>query len=881
MLHRLWTLLLLFCVSPTMAFGGSESWDIQVSVVADTRVQPDAIKVRSLSVDPYSVSLESDGDGRWSGLLEIDPARMLHLELWVTHDGRHARAFSSVEPLAFGDQDMDWLLTGPVFQAQRVSQASTRSELGLREAARVGFGLGWILLVAGAIGWSVRRRPGPRAIRWKPGPLQSLGLWLGLAAAWTWPAAIVQGDRMVGRFFDAIGTVWSIDAAPRLFLGWRDWMTGWPLGIDLHRFDSFSLVPIGWLFGAADPVQIHGLLMVFGVGVSAWAAQGFAGAVGARAPWTLLAGLGFGFSGLAANALIEGHVYHVLNSWLPLFGWSLWRALHPGGRSLHGIAAGLLFGLCLATTGYLGVAALLMGAGLALGGRVQIRANPRPLIVAALVGFVCGGLYVWIYLSGAPAAAAVLSELSPTSAHLSSLSAATPELDRTQHALAPIISGWMLGLVCLAPIVLPAQVRWRALMGTCLAALLLSMAPTFSLDAGTPLLPVSFVGLQDTGLGAIARFPARFSWVWALLGGVLAARVATELAPKWGRWGWVVLGVALIEAFVVVGLPARQVLRPTGLIDIAPPAIQGPVLDLFPQSVVEADRMDLWLGALACLDQTRHRQPIAHDCVGTGVVGSTERIRHWVVSRLFEGRVDRVEQGLRDLGFQWIALREGVFAPGDRSRLVWALRAMDAAPSTRGRGGDAVRVYRIPEGSRDLAVADRLKAMAGARADNIVGTGQSLLVRAGTVRLGIFRAQAARGPGAHSGALVARVKDGMGDTVEVALTDDGSVPGDSAMDGLAWGRLQDPRPGLLQVQLVEYAPGGVRNLWSGSILPTVVNDSFVWQRAEGTTSPIAALPGTASPGVQPWNGRVALLGWGVIVLVGFGLTRRARAHNKA
>jgi hypothetical protein len=179
-----------------------------------------------------------------------------------------------------------------------------------------------------------------------------------------------------------------------------------------------------------------------------------------------------------------------------------------------------------------------------------------------------------------------------------------------------------------------------------------------------------------------------------------------------------------------------------------------------------------------------------------------------------------------------------------------------------------------------LTLADRLKTMAGARADNIVGIGQSLLVRSGTVRLGVVRAQAGRGLGGHSGSIAARVQDVQGETVEIPLTDDGSVPGDSAMDGLAWGRLQDPRPGLLQVQLVEYAPEGVRNLWAGSILPTVANDSFVWQRAGDVISPIAALPGTASPGVQPWNGWVALLGWGVIVLVGFGLTRRVRSHNK-
>jgi hypothetical protein len=870
-LRLLW--LLLLSVAPVSALAGplGDTWRVTVNVVAEPGVEAAAMRVRSPGAEPYSADLVADADGRWTGTLDVAPTRLLPLEIWVGgKDG--VRAYAGVEVLALGDQRVDFVLDGPIPRARRVSDAADSATIARSEAWRVGLGLAWVLLVGAAIIWSTRRRPGPDAVAWSPGWLASLSIWLGLAIAWTWPALLAGNGRMLGRFFDAPGTVWGIHAAPRLLDGLHDLWTGWPLGGDYHRLDSFTLVPIGWLFSGIDPVQVHGLLMVIGVALSAWAAQGFAGAVGARAPWTLLAGLGFGFSGLAANALIEGHVYHVLDPWLPLFGWTLWRALGPDGRARDGLLAGLFFCLCLATTGYLGVVAALVGAGMVIGAGKPVLSRLGPLAAAAAVALIGGGVYVWAYAAGAPPADLAMGELSPISAHLSGLAAATPELDRTEHALAPVVSAWMLALVLLAPRVLRDQPRLRGLMWTAVAALVLSMAPTFSASAGQVLLPVSFEKLGEMGLGALVRFPVRLGWGWVLLGGVVAARVATQLAPRWGRMGWVVLLIAVVETMGVVGLPTRQVERFAGPDPAAYRSGSGPVLDLFPESLVESDRMDLWLGALTCLDQTRHGRPLAHDCVSTAGSAAADRIGAWVTARLFEGRVSEVAQALRDLGFESLALHEGVFAPGDRARLVWALREMDPDPATSGLSGDAIRVYRVPAGPNLASPAQRLAGLVGPPAERIVGSGQSLLVRVHSVRFGVDMTHAPHGYGSR---MWARVTPSEGREVLVPITDDGATPGDHPGDRIAWGRLDQPHPGPLAVRIERPAPLRPDVFWIGEVLPTVADDSFVWRYDARGTHPIAAMPGAPSPGIQPWNGMVALIGWIVVLLGLFGVRQMA------
>ena len=64
---------------------------------------------------------------------------------------------------------------------------------------------------------------------------------------------------------------------------------------------------------------MYGLL---GTALNAFTAERSAASdLGVGRPASLLAGIAYGYSGIAGNVILEGHVYHLLNPWLPLL-WS-------------------------------------------------------------------------------------------------------------------------------------------------------------------------------------------------------------------------------------------------------------------------------------------------------------------------------------------------------------------------------------------------------------------------------------------------------------------------------------------------------------------------------------------------------------------------------
>ncbi len=278
---------------------------------------------------------------------------------------------------------------------------------------------------------------------------------MGAAVIFTWPALLSSDTMIVGRHFDTLGTLWVIGAGSRL-LAAVDPMTAWPIGGDLSRLDSYLLVPISVAFKSLGAGRIFGWIGIVGVAMNAWAAQHFSRAVGAKSPWTVLAGFGYGFCGLAATSMLEGHVYQLFNPWLPWFGATMWLATKPDGKRYQAWLAGLLFGLCWATTAYVGLTAL----GLAVGVLWVSERRPKELLLC--IGVV---LFVYIgwYMYGQAPSRESLEPLNPMSAQFSGMLAATPEMDRSQHSMAPIVFGWMLGLVVLAHKVLPKG-RWRVLV---------------------------------------------------------------------------------------------------------------------------------------------------------------------------------------------------------------------------------------------------------------------------------------------------------------------------------------------------------------------------------------------------------------------------------
>ncbi|MDP6931337.1 MAG: hypothetical protein QGG40_00405, partial [Myxococcota bacterium] len=306
------------------------------------------------------------GDQTWTAQVSGSPIRYLPIRIRAaTGDHEPQLVYQGVEVLTYGDQTVN-LTVAPTesLLVVRTSTPADLDDLASSDATVTATSLGWLvvcLVVVLGLAGSVRRQE--EHVPSEPYRRPSAWPWLLLASAWTWPALLSGPGRMVGRHFDLPGTLWTLGSADRLVYGLEDTLTAWPWGADYTALDSYLMVPLGWFLQSIDPVRLHGLLQVLGVAVCAWMAECFATTLGARRPWSLLAGLSFGFSGLAANALLEGHVYHVLDPWLPGFAWAWWRATSPDGRVRHGLLAGAAFAATLFTTGYLGMAAAVIAVG--------------------------------------------------------------------------------------------------------------------------------------------------------------------------------------------------------------------------------------------------------------------------------------------------------------------------------------------------------------------------------------------------------------------------------------------------------------------------------------------------------------------------------------
>ncbi|MCB9761483.1 MAG: hypothetical protein H6739_16690 [Alphaproteobacteria bacterium] len=528
---------------------------------------------------------------------------------------------------------------------------------------------------------------------------------LALAVAWTWPAAVSGGATLVGRHFDLPGTVWFIDAAARVVPSLHDPLTAWPNGADYSRPDSFTLIALAWLTQWASPVAVHNALQVLGVWMSAWAASALAEALGARAPWSWIAGLAFGFCGLASTALLEGHVYHLLDPWLPLFGWAWWRATRADARWWHGALAAVGWSGALLTTAYLGLAASVMAPVFLLGGLLRRELRVAPVAVAAAGVALVGGLYLSGFSgSGMHTGAPYLHDGFPSQIHfmqhgstnLLSLAAPTPELDRVEHSMSSFTPATVIALVLAAPVALRGFTGWRRVALAGLVALTLSFGPTLFTPRGAwTYLPMALIA--ELPQAELIRFPTRLGWAWVLCGGVVAARVATALVDRVGWRAWPLLALVILDVFGWGGMPMRQ---RTALAD-APSAYgahRGPVLDLFPEYLGRQDELNPWFQALACLYQTEHGRPIADDCV-TPYASLNPRVarqRALVTALLAE---EPVGEALAEEGFATVALHADLFTPGDRARLEEGLLRMDPTPAESRDGGERILAFAVPGGT--------------------------------------------------------------------------------------------------------------------------------------------------------------------------------------
>lgn len=527
-------------------------------------------------------------------------------------------------------------------------------------------------------------------------------VYLALALAWTWPAAV--SSEWVGRHSDTLGTIWVIDAAGRLLAnGLHDTLTGWPTGVRYLRPDSFTLLPIAAALGWIGDGRLHAWLQVVGLVSSAWAAESCARTMGAVRPASLVAGLAFAFGGLGSTTLLEGHVYHLLDPWMPLAAAGLWRALGPEGRVRDGVQAGVACLLALLTTAYLGIAtAVLLGA-LAVARTVELRAWPlwRPVLAAVGVFTPVAAAYAALFAAGAgPWSSAPQGNIT-VGATLLNLLGPTDITDQVYHSQVVAIPATVLALALTAPVVLRRSTGWRSVAGCALVCLVAAIGPRLDIAPGQDGLPMPMALLTAIPGFSFLHFPARLGWAWALCMGVLAARVAGELSP---RAGLVLAGMLAIDLFGVMGMPLRQVTQPSA-VPSAYRAASGPVLDLAPTDLTHTRALDLQLMTLFCAYQSVHHRAIADVCITTSPwTGPRARLNRWLYARALAG--DDLRQPLAELGFETVMFHDDLFRPQDRATLAAALSDLDAAPVASSDGGEHVVAYRVPAGdSHDPAAA--------------------------------------------------------------------------------------------------------------------------------------------------------------------------------
>ena len=775
------------------------------------------------------------GDGIYSASLSGRPARVLPLRL--RSEGE--LVFEGNLVMYLGDNEVHLAPDPSPQRYSRVARAGTLSSNRAARYAQLAAWFAWACVVGGLVMRLARSGgAGPRDPQRWPAWASPL-TWLALAAAWTWPAIAAGREALPGRYYDALGTVWSISSASRLLPDLHDQLTGWPGGTDYTRFDSFLLLPMAMALDWLHPIRAYGLLQVLGVAASGWAAEGCARALGARAPWSLLAGLGFAFSGIAARVLLEGPVYLICDPWLPLFVWAWWRVLQVDAQPRHGVAAALALTGALLTSGYLGLCAALLG--LAMWAFTWRQPRPsKPMIAAAMVFVPVGIAYTALFMADSGGRAPEDRQaFAASSAHLSSLAGPTAETDAFEHALSFSASPVMMALFMLAPVILPRRSNYRALAFAAALGLLAAMLPAALMSGANPLRGALLGWLSGTGIADVISFPGRLTWIAWLCIALVAALVASRIAGRVGRWGWLLIVLALLDVFALPGLASRQ----RSQVGQSPSAYQqaaGPVFDLFPEGQWIFGERDMWNTATACLYQVDHGQPIAEDCVSTsGEHHPRNAIARALVWRLLEGDGAGAAGWMSGAGFEAIAFHPDLFRPGDRARLEPGLRAMDPDPTESTDGGEHIQIFQVPaQGADEAPVAARSLGLA---AQGQAGSGLRLALLVPPDEARTFHLRI------HAG----------DELIEGDLGGGGANGGRSFVVQKA--TLSTALPAEIELEL--FPSGEEGGGWSGPVHIRGDGDTLTFRLLDGQIVPVTAGPIVSTPAPDPGLELVALVGW--------------------
>ena len=797
----------------------------------------------------HEADMVVDGAGVWRASFTGEQARAVGVEVWRTDATPPRRIAQSLEVVPVGDATIGFAMsTGGDDAAWRLSRSVTtpsmrawQERLGMAAAVWVVVAM-MIILTVGRRALAKPERPTDSA-GWAPS--HELAGWFVVAAIWTWPAARIGGN-IVGRHFDALGTVWVIDSAGRLGLDLTDSFSGWPEGVTYSAIDSWLLVLFSWMSRSVDPTAVHSGLAVLGVATSAFAASRFARFMGARTPVHAIAGVLFAGSGLVASAILEGHVYQVVNPWMPWMAMFLVRAAQSDAHWEHGALAGLCFAAALFSSGYMGLSAGIVALGLGGYGLV-VAADRRPLLVAAAVGIAVVAVFLQLFSAVATPGEghATMDTLRMGSLSLNSVGPATAEADRAHHSWALALSATM---VALAAVGLRAGARFGgAMMAVAVAAAAVAVGPELALgiapDEGR--IPSILAPLWEIPEARFLRFPGRIMWAVILPLSVMAALGLHAIRSRlgWGAAAWIA-GLVVAEVAVTVRLPMRQMER-SAAVPLAYQSAQGAVFDLVGEGTSISREADSWLNAILCQYQTQHGRPIGDDCVSVGPDANPRvGLSAWVANRLYEGDVPAVFSRLRELRYSALAVHYDWIAEADALRFRSALR--DQQGVSEERQGDGVTVYPISEDTPSRApVTGAARRFEG---PPVVRPFDWPL----RVDLLMDRAQERD-----------RYFLSIGAGALQELKDKGSVPGAQYEDGLFTLRQNIAVDADQVMRLIAVDEGVERTLWSGPVTPLDLAEDRLSFRLDddGNASPMLRSMDIHSPEVRSRRGKIIGLGW--------------------
>lgn len=541
-----------------------------------------------------------------------------------------------------------------------------------------------------------------------------------VAAAFTWPTASFALNSFPTRHFDLMPSVWLIHAAPETFPELVYEKSLWPHGELLARLDSYVLLAVSWInHGLLDGLLLSKLFILLGPALSALAAERCAArGFDVPRPWSWIAGIVYGFSGVLASAVLEGQVYSLLNPWLPLLLWASRRGCGPRGRFVHGLAGGACWALAHLTSAYFGALGILILAIEAFRGVFAERSLKRVVVYAAgvaLLAIPAGLFQLWLFSFGGLKTEPTIGDLVAGSITLGELLAWTDAADVGYHSVSAPLHWTAFWLMMMAPIILRNRSGWRVMMTVAVACILLSFGPLLRVTRHSPAMASPLRGWMAIPGATFFRFPYRLMWLCSLCTGVVAAQAAAAVAQSGVRKRWVAIAfpMSLIDTLVVVGLPARMrdaIAEVPDVYDAIPPGVA--VLDAYSGKIDIAIAREsesagdafLWQRSLTCYYQAYHGHPTPAQCIGTFLEDPRSALQDDVLGLAFaaadhssEDAAERIPKLLRDAEVGALALHLEFLRPMDREVALEGLTLALGPPAAESvNGGEHIALFLVP-----------------------------------------------------------------------------------------------------------------------------------------------------------------------------------------